>query len=55
MLKQYPLLVESELKFSFVIGLSHTNNMGKEEKNGSQGKHQNQLILITNKEIDIEA
>ena len=55
MLKLYHLLVESELKISFLTGLRHTNNMGKEEKNGSQGKHQNQLILITNKEIDIEA
>lgn len=29
--------------------------MGKEGKNGCQGKHQNQLILVTNKETDIEA
>lgn len=55
MLKQYPLLVESELKIWFVTGFSHTDNMRKEEKNGSQGKHHNQLILVTYKETDIEA
>lgn len=29
--------------------------MGKGGKNGRQVKHQNQLILVTNKQTDIEA
>lgn len=50
-----PCWLSLSWKIWIVTGLSHTDNMGKEGKNGCQGKHQNQLILVTNKETDIEA